>query len=75
MARGGGDSVSLTSEVVADTKCRQELVEVMLKPWGGMTGGTWYKWGAGGARGSWGAAGTHQQGGEERRGAPHGGRG
>lgn len=35
MARGGGDSVSLTSEVVADTKCRQELVEVMLKPWGG----------------------------------------
>lgn len=35
VARGGGDSVSLTSEVVADTKCRQELVEVMLKPWGG----------------------------------------
>lgn len=24
----------LTSEVVADTKCRQELVEVISKPWG-----------------------------------------
>lgn len=35
----GRGSPSLTSEVVADTKCRQELVEVISKPWGGQDGG------------------------------------
>lgn len=36
---GEGDSPSLTSGVVADTKCRQEVVEVISRPWEGQEGG------------------------------------
>lgn len=35
----GRGSPSLTSEVAADTKCRQELVEVISKPWWRQDGG------------------------------------
>lgn len=66
----GRGSPSLTSEVVADTKCRQELVEVISKPWGGARWG--FEEGAGGpeAEGGTGVEGTHQSGREEWLGGP-----
>lgn len=70
--RGGEGSPSLTSEVAADTKCRREVVEVILRPWEG-TGGRCERDARhlGGTR----AVGTHQWSSEELGGAPQGLRG